>query len=108
MLTPPASIRSEFETLAETAMRGAGMDSVGLYRFNRDQSFDCGVILGMPDAFTRRYESSGIPIDPVLAEFDRHGFRARLTKPVSFETLENVLADLFDARSEAGAAERVL
>lgn len=81
MLAPPKNMRSEFETLADSALRNSGMDSVGLYRFTADRKFDCGVIRGMPDTFVRRYEISGIPVDPVLADLLETGL------PSSTETL---------------------
>jgi DNA-binding CsgD family transcriptional regulator len=57
------------------------MDSVGLYRFDGRLGFECGLILGMPREFTPRYEISGIPVDPVLAEMRKSGM------PSSTETL---------------------
>lgn len=58
--------------VAEAALRGSGMDCVGLYRLGEEGRMD-GVILGMPDAFTRAYETQGIPIDPVLARVRQSG-----------------------------------
>lgn len=52
--------------VAEQALRGAQMDSVGLYTLDAEGRMR-GVILGMPPAFTPAYETQGIPIDPVLA-----------------------------------------
>jgi DNA-binding CsgD family transcriptional regulator len=52
--------------VAESALRSSGMDSVGLYLFDDDLNIQEGVILGMPDAFCRAYEITGIGIDPVL------------------------------------------
>jgi DNA-binding CsgD family transcriptional regulator len=78
---PPPHILSDMTRLARTALEGSGMDSVGLYRFDKHGSFSSGLILGMPDPFTRRYEVEGIPIDPVLAEM-----RASQA-PVSSETI---------------------
>lgn len=51
--------------VAEAALRGAGMDSVGLYTLDAEDRMR-GVILGMPGAFVTAYETQGIPIDPVL------------------------------------------
>ena len=58
--------------VAEAALRGSGMDSVGLYRLDKGGRMQ-GVILGMPDAFTRAYETQGMPIDPVLARVRQSG-----------------------------------
>lgn len=58
--------------VAEAALRGSRMDSVGLYRLD-DQGRMDGVILGMPDAFICAYETQGIPIDPVLAQVRKSG-----------------------------------
>jgi DNA-binding CsgD family transcriptional regulator len=58
--------------IAESALCGSGMDSIGLYRLDDAGRMD-GVILGMPDAFTRAYETQGIPIDPVLARVRQSG-----------------------------------
>jgi DNA-binding CsgD family transcriptional regulator len=58
--------------VAEAALRGSGMDSVGLYRLDESGRM-VGVILGMPAPFTRAYELQGIPIDPVLAQVRRTG-----------------------------------
>ena len=57
----------DLEPIAERALRAASMQSVGLYTFDDAGQFDRGIILGMPDAFVKAYEISGIPIDPVLA-----------------------------------------
>lgn len=59
--------------IAERAMRAAAMESVGLYTFDETGGFERGVILGMPDAFVKAYEISGIPIDPVLARVRKLG-----------------------------------
>lgn len=58
--------------LAEATLRGSGMDSVGLYRLD-DRGRMGGVILGMPNAFIRAYETQGIPIDPVLSRVRQTG-----------------------------------
>lgn len=63
----------DLEAIAERAMRAASMESVGLYTFDNDGQFDRGIILGMPDAFVKAYEISGIPIDPVLARVRQRG-----------------------------------
>ena len=52
--------------VAERALRASGMDSVGLYTFDQTRRPQEGVILGMPDAFSRAYEITGMQIDPVL------------------------------------------
>ena len=53
--------------IAERALRGSGMDSVGLYTIDASGRIAGGVNLGMPEAFARAYEVTGLPIDPVLA-----------------------------------------
>ncbi len=81
MYDPPPDVKSELTRVAETALRASGMDSVGLYRFTPERRFEYGVIIGMPEAFTRRYEITGMRIDPVLR-------RMRETEwPCSTETL---------------------
>ena len=52
--------------VAERALRASGMDSVGLYTFDEHRRPAEGVILGMPEAFSRAYEVTGMQIDPVL------------------------------------------
>ncbi|MEO1687283.1 MAG: helix-turn-helix transcriptional regulator [Pseudomonadota bacterium] len=64
---------ADLSRIAERALRGSRMDSVGLYLLGEDGAFDCGVILGMPDAFVRAYETTGVPIDPVLARVRETG-----------------------------------
>lgn len=59
--------------IAERALRASGMQSVGLYTFDEERRFERGIILGMPDAFVRAYEISGISIDPVLAQVRTSG-----------------------------------
>ena len=49
------------------------MESVGLYVFDDDKSFEGGVILAIPDDFVRAYEITGIGIDPVLAQMRSTG-----------------------------------
>jgi len=49
------------------------MDSVGLYTFGAGGGYESGVILGMPDAFIKAYETAGVPIDPVLAQVKATG-----------------------------------
>jgi DNA-binding CsgD family transcriptional regulator len=61
-----------FSMVAEAALRGSGMDCIGLYRLDGQGQME-GVILGMPEAFTCAYETQGIPIDPVLAQVRRSG-----------------------------------
>lgn len=58
--------------VAELALRGAQMDSVGLYTLDAQGRMQ-GVILGMHPAFTPAYETQGIPIDPVLARVRETG-----------------------------------
>lgn len=58
--------------VAEGALRASAMDSVGLYVFDNAGQMK-GVILGMPEAFNRAYETQGIPIDPVLAHVRETG-----------------------------------
>ncbi|MCC6001348.1 MAG: autoinducer binding domain-containing protein [Pararhodobacter sp.] len=58
--------------IAEATLRGSGMDSIGLYRLD-DRGRMEGVILGMPDAFVRAYETQGMPIDPVLSRVRQTG-----------------------------------
>jgi len=64
--------RKDLARVAEDALRGSGMDCVGLYVFD-DAGHMQGVILGMPEAFNRAYETQGIPIDPVLARVRETG-----------------------------------
>jgi len=52
--------------VAERALRASGRDSIGLYTFDENRNPKEGIILGMPDAFCRAYEITGIHIDPVL------------------------------------------
>jgi len=63
----------DLEPIAERALRAAAMESVGLYLFDDEGRFERGIILGMPDAFVKAYEISGIPIDPVLAQVRQRG-----------------------------------
>lgn len=65
-------MRETLVPVAEHALRGAGMDSVGLYVLD-DKGQMQGVILGMPDAFVLAYETQGIPIDPVLGHVRANG-----------------------------------
>jgi DNA-binding CsgD family transcriptional regulator len=67
-----SDIRQSLTPVAEHALRSAGMDSVGLYVLD-DTGQMQGVILGMPDAFVRAYETQGIPIDPVLGQVRQTG-----------------------------------
>ena len=67
--------------IAARALAASGMGSVGLYEFDGAGAFDRGVIVGMPPPFSRAYEVSGIPIDPVLAEMRRR------RRPVSTASL---------------------
>lgn len=67
--------------IAARALASCEADSVGLYTFDDSGSFEDGVILGMPDAFIRAYETTGITIDPILAEMRRR------QRPVSTETV---------------------
>lgn len=64
--------RDDLARVAEGALRASAMDSVGLYVFG-DAGQMQGVILGMPEAFNRAYETQGIPIDPVLARVRETG-----------------------------------
>ncbi|MEX0338055.1 MAG: response regulator transcription factor [Arenibacterium sp.] len=59
--------------VAERALRASGMDSVGLYLFDENLQIDEGVILGMPEAFCRSYEVTGIAIDPILRRLKETG-----------------------------------
>lgn len=59
--------------VAERALRATGMDSVGLYLFDADKRVTEGVILGMPEAFCRSYEVTGMAIDPVLRRLKETG-----------------------------------
>ena len=52
--------------VAERALRASQMDSIGLYLFDENRNPTEGVIIGMPDAFSRAYETTGMRIDPVL------------------------------------------
>ncbi|WP_157440826.1 helix-turn-helix transcriptional regulator [Aestuariivita boseongensis] len=52
--------------VAERALRASQMDSIGLYVFDDNRNPAEGVILGMPEAFSRAYEVTGMRIDPVL------------------------------------------
>jgi DNA-binding CsgD family transcriptional regulator len=81
MYKPLPSILPEFTRLAQRALSYSNMDCVGLYRFSEEGEFDCGVIEGMPEAFVKRYEVNGIPIDPILAEMRKK------QAPVSTETI---------------------
>lgn len=65
--------RQDLAAVAELALRAAEMDSVGLYLFDEDMRATEGVILGMPDAFSRAYEVTGMRIDPVLADLRASG-----------------------------------
>ncbi len=65
--------RQDLAAVAEMALRSAQMDSVGLYLFDENLRATEGVILGMPDDFSRAYEVTGMRIDPVLAELRRSG-----------------------------------
>jgi len=73
MYEPPPEVKSELSRVAESSLRASGMDSIGLYRFDEDRRFECGLILGMPQAFIRSYEVTGIPIDPILARMRKTG-----------------------------------
>ncbi|MEM7641001.1 MAG: LuxR C-terminal-related transcriptional regulator [Pseudomonadota bacterium] len=57
--------------IASRILATSGMGSVGLYPFDKTGRFEPGVIVGMPDAFIRAYEITGVPIDPILAEMRR-------------------------------------
>ena len=73
-MTPERPVlRTDLVQFAETALRGSGMEFVGLYTFDERQRFEGGVILAMPDAFVRAYEITGIGIDPVLARMRETG-----------------------------------
>lgn len=72
MATMQGTAPEELRRVAEGALREAGMDCVGLYVLD-DAGRMQGVILGMPEAFTRAYETQGIPIDPVLARVRETG-----------------------------------
>lgn len=65
--------RQDLANVAELALRSSGMDSVGLYLFDEHLHATEGVILGMPDAFSRAYEVTGMRIDPVLADVRERG-----------------------------------
>ena len=71
---------SALRPVAQAALEASGMDSVGLYPIASDGGVGEGVILGMPDAFVRAYETAGMPIDPVLAAVRGTG------RPASTET----------------------
>lgn len=68
MIRQDVSRASDLATVAEQALRASGMDCVGLYLFDQDGRPEEGVILGMPDAFRRAYEVTGVQIDPVLRQ----------------------------------------
>lgn len=59
--------------VAEHALRASGMDSVGLYIFDKDLRPREGIILGMPAAFSTAYETTGMAIDPILAHLKTTG-----------------------------------
>lgn len=70
----------DLRPVAQAALSGSGMDSVGLYPIAPDGRVGAGVILGMPEAFVRAYEVTGMSIDPVLAAVRATG------RPASTET----------------------
>lgn len=76
MLSTDPQRRQDLAEVAEQALRSSGMDSVGLYLLDDDMRPKEGVILGMPDAFSRAYEITGMPIDPVLANVRTSGLPA--------------------------------
>jgi len=73
MIGDVAAFQKDLAKVAEQALRGSQMDSVGLYAFDEAGAFHAGLILGMHPAFTKSYEISGIPIDPVLARVRETG-----------------------------------
>lgn len=73
MLATDQQRRQDLAEVAELALRSSGMDSVGLYLLDDDLKATEGVILGMPEAFARAYEVTGMRIDPVLADVRRSG-----------------------------------
>lgn len=76
MLSPDTQRKQDLAAVAEQALRASGMDSVGLYLLDDEQRATEGVILGMPEAFSRAYEVTGMQIDPVLAEVRDSGLPA--------------------------------
>ncbi len=73
MVEPVYQREKDLAQVAELALRASGMDSVGLYVFDENLHPTTGVILGMPDAFSRAYEVTGMRIDPVLDHMRRTG-----------------------------------
>jgi DNA-binding CsgD family transcriptional regulator len=69
---PAPDLAPALRQVAEAALRGSGMDAVGLYLMGPDERMR-GVILGMPGSFVTAYETQGIPIDPVLARSRQTG-----------------------------------
>ena len=57
----------------------------------------CNLLAFDPDA--RSIVVSGYSNDPVMADFDSHGFRARLAKPIRKADLEAALASAMNSRS---------
>ena len=76
MLGTDPQRRKDLAAVAELALRSSSMDSVGLYLLDEDLRPTDGVILGMPEAFSRAYEITGMPIDPVLADVCARGLPA--------------------------------
>ena len=68
--------KKDLATVAELALRSSGMDCVGLYLLDAEHRAREGVILGLPEAFTRAYEITGMKIDPVLADVCASGLPA--------------------------------
>ena len=76
MVARDAQRKKDLTHVAEHALRASGFDSVGLYLFDDNKRVTEGVILGMPDAFCRAYEVTGMQIDPVLADVRETGLPA--------------------------------
>lgn len=74
MYAPTPEVLGELTRVAATIIRGNELDSVGIYRINRNNMLDGGVVVGLPPTFKRLYEMQGIPIDPVLAETKANGW----------------------------------